>query len=91
MFLMNFAGLPAHIWLAGTGFVTTEPAPMMEFFPMCTPLSRMLCAPMNAFSSITTGLHTLCLVSSAEALITGFSEWKSVVYTQTPPPILTLF
>ncbi len=83
---MNLAGLPAQISLGGMDFVTTEPAPTMEFSPIVTPFRMMECAPINTLSSICTGAHLRCVISSLLALTPASSEWKSVVYMQVPPP-----
>ena len=37
---MHRAGTPPHTWLAGTDFVTTEPAAITEFSPTSTPGSK---------------------------------------------------
>lgn len=86
MLRINFAGFPAHIWFAGTGFVTTLPAPIMLFSPMVTPFKMMHFAPMKTLSPITTGAHFFCFWSSLDALTIGSREWKSVVNTKVPPP-----
>ena len=91
MLRINLAGLPAHISLSGTLFVTMLPQPITLLRPMVTPLRITLLAPMNAPSHMRTGLHTLCAVSSLDARMTGSSEWKSVVNTAPPPDLYVVF
>ena len=45
---MNFAGFPNHTSPAGTGFVTTLPAPIMAFSPIVTPARIVEFAPILA-------------------------------------------
>ncbi len=57
---MKTAGLPAHISFDGIDFVTTEPAPTIEFSPTVTPLRIIECphihAPLHNLISI--ALHS---------------------------------
>ena len=52
---MILAGLPAIIENAGNDFVTTELAPITEFFPMLTPGSMQTPSPTQTLSPIITG------------------------------------
>lgn len=52
---MNLAGLPAQISPSGTSRATTLPAPIIDFSPIVTPFSIMLCAPIKALSFMVTG------------------------------------
>ena len=55
IFLINFAGFPATTVLSGTSFVTTLPAPTMEFSPMVTPGRIVAAIPIHAFFLICIG------------------------------------
>ena len=56
MFLNIFAGLPATIVLAGTSFVTTEPAATMELSPMVTPAKITQLPPIHTSFPILIGM-----------------------------------
>ena len=49
---ITFAGTPAAIILAGTSFVTTAPAAMIEPLPIVTPERTVTFAPIHTFFSI---------------------------------------
>ena len=55
MFRMNLAGTPPTTVLAGTSFVTTAPAAMMELSPMVTPCRMVLLEPTHTRFPYTTG------------------------------------
>ena len=46
---MTFAGLPAAITFSGIFLVTTDPLPIMEFFPMETPFRMETLEPKKTF------------------------------------------
>ena len=46
---MTFAGFPAAITFSGIFLVTTEPLPIIEFFPMVTPFKIVTLEPKNTF------------------------------------------
>src|SRR3989344_2677025 len=47
-FFRILAGFPATMALSGTSFVTTEPAPTIEFFPIVMPPNMVALAPIEA-------------------------------------------
>ena len=53
-FLINLVGFPAQISLSGTSFVTTLPAPTMEFLPILTALQITVFAPIKQLSQSST-------------------------------------
>ena len=63
-FLINFAGFPATILLSGTSFVTTLPAPTIEFSPIVTPGSIVDEIPIHAFFLIWIGFAMVPLLFS---------------------------
>lgn len=58
---ITLAGIPATIVYGATSCVTTAPAATTAPSPMCTLWRIMVCEPIQALSSITTGL--CCCVS----------------------------
>ena len=55
MVLSLFAGIPATTVLAGTFFVTTEPAPTTALSPIVIPGTTVAPAPIQTFRPITIG------------------------------------
>lgn len=55
--LMNLAGLPATMALAGTSFVTTAAAATTAFSPIVTPGRIVAPAPIHALRQMCTGLQ----------------------------------
>jgi len=49
---MIVAGFPAYIEFGGTSLVTTDPAPIIEFFPIFTPGRITEFTPMKTLFSI---------------------------------------
>ena len=89
-YLITFAGLPPAIQFAGILFVTTEPAPITEFFPIVTPLRIIERAPMKTLSSITMG--ELAVFSFRLFILSCQSiGCESVSVIRQPLPTSTLF
>ena len=59
------AGFPPHISFAGIFPVTTDPAPIIEFFPIYVPFKIVTFAPIKTPSSITIALCFVCSISLA--------------------------
>jgi hypothetical protein len=74
--LITLQGFPTAILFSGMSFVTTLPAPMIQFFPMITPGRTITLDPSHVFAPMITlsGMHPCLLIGTSRSVNRWLAE-----------------